>query len=141
MPQDRKTFRLQVMSINGVFFDDRAAEIILPCIDGEFAILANHEEMVLAIYNGKMTIRDAIGDKIEAVVGIGSAQIANNRVIVLVDTCEKPEDIDRNRAQRALERAEEEMRQNNSIKEYYTAQAAMARALSRLKNSADYGID
>lgn len=141
MPQERKTFRLQVMSINGVFFDDRASEIILPCIDGEFAILANHEEMVLAIYNGKMIIRDAIGDKIEAIVGIGSAQIANNRVIVLVDTCEKPEDIDRIRAQRALERAEEEMRQNNSIKEYYSAQAAMARALSRLKNSSDYGID
>ncbi|WP_408071214.1 ATP synthase F1 subunit epsilon [Butyrivibrio sp. JL13D10] len=141
MSQERKTFRLQVMSVNGVFFDDRASEIILPCIDGEFAILANHEEMVLAIYNGKMTIRDAIGDRIDAVVGIGSAQIANNRVIVLVDTCEKPEDIDRNRAQRALERAEEEMRQNNSIKEYYSAQAAMARALSRLKNSADYGID
>lgn len=141
MPQDRKTFRLQVMSINGIFFDDRASEIILPCIDGEFAILANHEEMVLAIYNGKMTIRDAIGDRIDAIVGIGSAQIANNRVIVLVDTCEKPEDIDRIRAKRALERAEEEMRQNKSIKEYYSAQAAMARALSRLKNSADYGID
>ena len=70
MSQERKTFRLQVMSVNGVFFDDRASEIILPCIDGEFAILANHEEMVLAIYNGKMTIRDAIGDRIDAVVGI-----------------------------------------------------------------------
>ncbi len=59
----------------------------------------------------------------------------------MVDTCERPEDIDRNRAQRALERAEEEMRQNKSIREYYQAQAAMARALSRLKNSSDYGID
>ncbi|WP_026526981.1 ATP synthase F1 subunit epsilon [Butyrivibrio sp. VCD2006] len=141
MSADRKTFRLQVMSINGVFYDDRASEIILPCIDGQYAILADHEELVLAIYNGKMIIRDSIGDKIEAVVGVGSAQIANNRVIVLVDTAEKPEDIDRRRAQRALERAEEEMRQNNSIKEYYQAQAAMARALSRLKHSADYGID
>lgn len=141
MSGDKKTFGLQVMSINGVFYDDRATEIILPCIDGEYAILPDHEELVLAIYNGKMTIRDAIGDRIDAVVGVGSAQIANNRVVVLVDTCEKPEDIDRMRAQRALERAEEEMRQNNSIKEYYQAQAAMVRALSRLKNSSDYGID
>lgn len=141
MAKEKKTFRLQVMSINGVFYDNRASEIILPCIDGEYAILPDHEELVLAIYNGKMTIRDEIGDKIDAVVGVGSAQIANNRVIVLVDTCERPEDIDRLRAQRALERAEEEMRQNRSIKEYYQAQAAMARALSRLKNSSDYGID
>jgi len=137
----KKTFGLQVMSTNGIFYNDRASEIILPCIDGEYAILAEHEELVLAIYDGKMTIRDAIGDKIIAIVGRGSCQVANNRVIVLVDTCEKPEDIDRHRAQRALERAEEEMRQNKSIREYYTAQAAMARALSRLKNSSDYGID
>ncbi len=137
----RTTFRLQVMSINGTFYEGEASEIILPCIDGEYAILANHEEMILAIYTGKMVIRDEIGDRIEAITGNGSAQIANNRVIVLVDTCEKPEDIDRLRAQRALERAQEEMRQNRSIKEYYTAQAAMARALSRLKNSSDYGID
>jgi F-type H+-transporting ATPase subunit epsilon len=138
---DRKTFLLQVMSINGVFYDGRASEIIFPCIDGEYAILPEHEELVLAIFNGKMTIRDPIGDRIDVIVGIGSAQIANNRVIVLVDTVEKPEDIDRNRARRALERAEEEMRQNRSIREYYTAQAAMARALSRLKHSSDYGID
>ncbi len=137
----RKTFRLQVMSINGTFFEGQASEIILPCIDGEYAILANHEELILAIYTGKIIIRDEIGDKIEGIVGNGSAQIANNRVIVLVDTCEKPEDIDRVRARRALERAEEEMRQQKSIREYYSAQAAMARALSRLKNSADYGID
>ena len=138
---ERKTFRLQVISINGTFYEGQASEIILPCIDGEYAILANHEELILAIYTGKMIIRDEIGDRIEGIVGNGSAQIANNRVIVIVDTCEKPEEIDRNRARRALERAEEEMRQNKSIREYYTAQAAMARALSRLKNSADYGID
>lgn len=138
---ERKSFRLQVMSVNGTFYDGKASEIILPCIDGEYAILADHEELILAIYTGKMIIRDSIGDRTVAIVGNGSAQIANNRVIVLVDTCEKPEDIDRLRAQRALERAEEEMRQNKSIREYYTAQAAMARALTRLKNSADYGID
>ena len=138
---ERKSFRLQVMSVNGTFYDGKASEIILPCIDGEYAILADHEELILAIYTGKMIIRDSIGDRTVAIVGNGSAQIANNRVIVLVDTCEKPEDIDRLRAQRALERAEEEMRQNKSIREYYTAQAAMARALTRLKHSADYGID
>ncbi len=138
---NRKTFRLQVMSINGIFFEGLASEIILPCSDGERAILANHEELIIAIYTGKITIRDEIGDRIEGIVGNGSAQIANNRVIVLVDTCERPEEIDRNRAKRALERAEEEMRQNKSIREYYNAQAAMARALSRLKYSSDYGLD
>ncbi len=138
---ESKTFGLQVMSTNGIFYNDRASEIIIPCFDGKYAIMADHEELVLAIYEGAMVIKNASGERINVIVGRGSCQVANNRVIVLVDTCERPEDIDRNRAQRALERAEEEMRQNKSIREYYTAQAAMARALSRLKNSSDYGID
>jgi F-type H+-transporting ATPase subunit epsilon len=48
---------------------------------------------------------------------------------------ERPEDIDVNRAKEALEIAKERMRQRNSIAEYKMSQAAMARALSRLKAS------
>ena len=66
-------------------------------------------------------------------MGTGSAQFANNRCTVLVDTAERPEDIDKNRAKAALERAREQMRQIKSIDEYRMTQASMARALTRLK--------
>ena len=52
---------------------------------------------------------------------------------VVVDTAERPEDIDEVRAREALERAEEQMRQKQSLQEYKMSQASMARALSRLK--------
>ena len=45
-----KSFHLQVISVNGTFYDDDAVELILPCEDGEMAILFGHEEMILAIY-------------------------------------------------------------------------------------------
>lgn len=50
-----------------------------------------------------------------AVVGQGFCEIANNRVMLLADTIEKPEEIDRIRAQEALERAKERLRQKQSI--------------------------
>ena len=115
MSTDTHTFGLQVMSINGVFFDDRCRNVILPCIDGEMSLMAHHEEMFLAIYDGTMRIQKEDNSWIEAVVGIGSAQMANNRCMILVDTVERPEDIDIRRAQEALEAAQEKIRQKNSI--------------------------
>ena len=57
-----KTFHLQVISVNGIFYDDQAIEIIVPCDDGELAILAGHEEMILAIYEGIIKIKNPKGD-------------------------------------------------------------------------------
>lgn len=140
MSTDTHTFGLKVMSINGVFFDDRCRNVILPCIDGEMSLMAHHEEMFLAIYDGTMRIQKEDNSWIEVVVGIGSAQMANNRCMILVDTVERPEDIDIRRAQEALEAAEEKIRQKNSIQEYKMSQAAMARALSRLKLASKYNL-
>ena len=130
---DLHTFGLRVISINGVFYDGRAKCIILPCIDGERAIQANHEEMWVAVYAGIIKIQKPDDTWIECVCGYGSIQVANNRCTVISDTIEKPEDIDLKRAQEALEIAKEKVRQKNSIAEYRMSQAAMARALSRLK--------
>ena len=54
---------------------------------------------------------------------------------MLVDTAERPEDIDEVRAREAMERAKEQLRQKQSIQEYHVSQASMARAMYRLKNT------
>ena len=55
------------------------------------------------------------------------------RVILLAASLERPEDIDQKRAEAAKQRAEERLRQKQSQREYYETQAALARALARLK--------
>lgn len=133
------TFGLKVISVNGIFFDDQAEEIILPCEDGELAILANHEEMILAISDGVIKIKKKDGDWIYGVVSLGSLQVTNdNRCIVIVNTVEKPEDIDKRRAQEAYEFALEHLQQKQSIKEFKKSQAGLARALTRLKAASKY---
>lgn len=132
------TFGLQVISVNGVFYDDRAEEIILPLDDGELAILAEHEEMILALNDGIMKIKKPGGEWIYGVVSLGSVQVANNRCIVIVNTVERPEDIDKRRAQEAYEFAMEHLQQKQSIKEFKKSQAGLARALTRLKAASKY---
>ena len=132
------TFSLKVIASDKVFFDGRAEVLIIPGIDGESAILAHHENMVIAINIGDMKFRLEDNTWVNAVVGQGFAQIMNNRVSVLVDTAERPEDIDAARAQEALGRAKEQLRQKQSLRDFRLSQASMARAMSRLKIRKDY---
>ena len=64
---------------------------------------------------------------------MGFVEIVNNRVTLLVETAEHPEEIDIARAREAKERAEEQLRQKQSIQEYYHSRASLARAMTRLK--------
>lgn len=133
------TFGLKVISVNGIFFDDEAEELIVPCEDGELAVLANHEEMILAISDGVIKIKKRGGQWIYGVVSLGSLQVAtDNRCTVIVNTVEKPEDIDKRRAQEAYEFALEHLQQKQSIKEFKKSQAGLARALTRLKAASKY---
>ena len=56
-------------------------------------------------------------------------------VDLVVYSAERPEDIDRFRAQAALERAREQLQQKQSIREYHVSRASLSRAMARLKAS------
>ena len=126
------TFSLKVIACDRVFFDGRCEQVVLPLHDGEKAIQAHHENMVFAVEIGEIRITDETGEEIVGVTGTGFAQIINNRAMVIVDTCESPEEIDVRRAEEAKERAQEQLRQKQSIQEYYRSKASLARAMSRL---------
>lgn len=130
------TFSLKIIASDKVFYDGRCTVLIVPALDGEEAVMAHHENMVIATKEGELRFRtEEGGEWRKAVVGIGFAHIANNRVTVLVDTAERPEDIDAVRAQLALERANEQLRQKQSVMEYHMSKASLARAMARLKGA------
>ena len=127
------TFSLKIISANRVFFTGRCQSVIVPGYDGQKEVLAHHENMVFAVEIGEIRITDENGKEITGITGTGFAQIINNRATVLVDTCEYPEEIDIRRAKEAKERAEEQLRQKQSIQEYHRSKASLARAMERLK--------
>ena len=132
MAEVKSTFFLRVIAAEKVFFSGLARNLIIQTVDGQLSFLAHHQEMMAALNPGELQIQDEEGNWIRAIAGFGSMVFANNRATVLVETCEKPEEIDKKRAEEALERAKERMRQKQSQREYHMTQAAMARALSRL---------
>ena len=127
------TFSLKVIACDKVFYDGRCAQVVLPLHDGLKAIQAHHENMVIAVVVGIARMESTEGEVTEIAVGTGFAEIVNNRVTLLVDTAERPEDIDVRHAREQREHAEERMRQKQSIQEYYHTQASLARAMNRLK--------
>ena len=130
------TFWLKIVASDHIFYNGNCETLVVPAHDGEMGILPHHEAMILAVQEGELRFR-VPGETQwrEAIVGQGIVQVANNRVTMLVDTAERPEDIDEVRAREALERAEEQLRQKQSLREFKMTQASMARALSRLKGS------
>lgn len=131
------TFGLKIIASDKVFYEGRCRNLIIPAPDGEVGLLPHHENMVIAIEVGIARMEVKAGKWNEIAVGTGFAEIVNNRVTLLVDTAEKPEDIDVRRAQEQKERAEEQMRQKRSIQQYYHTQASLARAMNRLRLAQD----
>lgn len=134
-------FHLRVVASDKVFYNGMCEVAIVPGLDGEWAFMAHHDDIVVAVQPGEMRFKKSDGVWETAIVGSGFAQMANNRAMVLVDTAERPEDIDEVRAQEALERAKEEMRQKQSIQEYRISQASLARAISRLKGKKNKNVN
>ncbi|MCR4890613.1 MAG: ATP synthase F1 subunit epsilon, partial [Lachnospiraceae bacterium] len=100
------TFFLRIIASNGIFFEGRIQSVIFGTIDGQKELMARHEEMIIAVAEGEIKYHLPDGDWVHAVVGVGTAQFANNRCTILVETCEKPENVEKARAQAAKEAAE-----------------------------------
>ena len=131
------TFGLKIIASDKVFYEGRCRNLVIPAPDGEVGLLPHHENMAIAIEVGIARMQVEEGEWSEIAVGTGFAEIVNNRVTLLVDTAERPEDIDVRRAQEQKERAQEQMRQKRSIQQYYHTQASLARAMNRLRLAQD----
>mgnify|MGYP004667837373 CR=1 FL=1 len=95
------TFELDVIAVDKTFYTGPCRQIIVTAADGLIGIMAHHESSVIALVEGLLRIQTEDGNWIDAVAGIGHVQIAYNRVHVIVDFVEKPEEIDVRRAEEA----------------------------------------
>lgn len=130
-------FTLSILAADRPFFIGECQSLILPTPQGQFGVLAHHSNTIAAVVPGQMEYMLPDGQTRTAAVSSGMIKIENNEVLVLVDSAERPEDIDISRAQRAADEAREQLLQKKSLMEYRTAQTSLARALNRLKIGKD----
>ena len=132
-------FMLNITASSGEYYQGDCEDLVLPISDGVYGIQAGHSPVLVAIHMGILHF-EVNGESQDILVGDGIAEVTPAYVMVLVDSAERPEDIDRVRAEAALERAKEQLRQKQSIQEYHVSQASMARAMLRLKEAGRYEV-
>ena len=124
---------VHILAADEPFYEGPCQSISVPTTTGMYGVLAHHTNVILAIVPGTLRYRCKGEDEKLAAVSAGLMKVENGKVLILVDSAERPEEIDANRAQRAADRAKEELLQKKSIQEYRMAQSNLARALSRLQ--------
>lgn len=108
-------------------------EVVAPGAEGYFGVWPGHAPFLTTLGSGEVTYRTGREERALAVHG-GFAEVQGERVIILADSAERPEEIDLARAQRAQERAEQRLAGKTQEEiDYARALAALNRALSRLQ--------
>lgn len=130
-------FTVHVLASDRPFYEGLCTSITIPSVDGEYGILAHHSNLILAMVPGTLRCQFPDREPETAAVSGGLVKVEDGEVLVLVDTIERPDEIDANRARRDAARAKEAILQKRSIQEYRSAQATLARAINRLRVKGD----
>ena len=126
------TFHLSIITPEHTFFEGDVDALVFTTTDGEWCIMAGHQPMVINVIEGELRINQ--GDRVRwAASSAGFVTIMQDEVLVMLQTCEWPEEIDIKRAERDRHAAEEVLRQKKSMQEYALASSMLARAMVRLK--------
>ena len=123
--------RLQIVTPDEAFFDGEVSMVERNTADGEAGIYPKHIPMVVAVAPGVLKIHGADGVKKAALLS-GFLQILPEKVTILAEACEWPENIDGKRANEARIRAERRLTENSSETDIARAELALHRALVRL---------
>ncbi len=131
------SFILNITASSGEFYQGSCESMVLPVKDGVYGVQAGHSPVLVAIHMGMLKFTVG-GETREVLVGDGIAEVTPTFVLLLVDSAERPEDIDKNRAEAARIRAEERLQHKQSMHEYYQTKIALDRAMQRLQTAAKY---
>ena len=105
--------------------------LITRSICGELGILPKHANLLTALIPHAMRIKEG-GGEVQLFVSGGFLEVTPEKITVLADAAEKPDDIDVERAKAAYQRANERLAKKNADIDIDRAEAALARAKARL---------
>jgi F-type H+-transporting ATPase subunit epsilon len=104
------TFHFQLVALSATKFDGEVYEVILPTLDGEIGVLAQHMPLVSVVTNGAIAVRknarDGDNDRDFYATNGGVIDVSNNTVRVLVDEADHADEINESDAKAAMERAQ-----------------------------------
>lgn len=132
MADDSRVFGVEIITPDRVFHKGEATMIEFNTAAGEIGVYKNHIPLTTVLAPGVVTIHKDGEDNMIAAVHSGFAEILPDKVTLLAEVAEWPDEIDVERAQAAKARAEERLANKTEAIDVQRAELALRRALVRI---------
>ena len=123
---------LEIITAERQVFSDEVDMVVAPGIDGQLGILPRHAPLMTMLKPGALTVRKAGEEDMYVAVSGGFMEVLGNRVSILADACERSDEIDEERAQQAVQRAQERLANRSEDMELERVMASLRRAQVRV---------
>ncbi len=123
---------LEIITAERQVFSDEVDMVIAPGFDGQLGILPRHAPLMTMLKPGELMVRKSGEVDIHVAVSGGFMEVLGNRVSVLADACERSDEIDEERAEQAIQRAQERLANRGSELELERALTSLKRAQVRV---------
>lgn len=133
------SIELQIATPDRLVLREQVDEIEIPGTEGYFGVLPGHTPLLASLAVGEMWYRKG-QEKTYVSIAFGFAEVLPDRVTILARLAERAEEIDVERAQAALARAEERLARQKSEVDYERARMALLKSITRLQVSSRIGV-
>jgi len=131
---------LHIVTPEGEVVRGPVQSVVLPGTEGDFGVLPGHERFLAPLRIGEIEVKRMDGQVYYGAIAGGFVEISDDHVVVMVDACERAENIDVARAQRAKAHAEEALeslkRETADSTSFRVQEHALQRALIRIQVAA-----
>jgi F-type H+-transporting ATPase subunit epsilon len=123
---------LEIVTPDRSVVTERVDEVELPGAEGYFGVLPGHTPLLATLKVGELWYRKG-SEKFYLSIAFGFAEVLPDRVTVLAELAERPEDIDVARAEAARKRAEERIAKPLPDIDFERARIALMKSMVRLQ--------
>lgn len=127
-----KEMSLRIITPERVFYEGMAQMVEFNTTEGEIGVLPGHIPMTVIVAPGVLRIHEESGIR-EAALHAGFAEILPDGISVLAEIVEWPDEIDLERADAALKRAQDRLKEKSSETDFKRAEIALQRAMARIQ--------
>lgn len=127
-------FQLQIVSPNRVFYEGEASMVEMNTTDGEIGVYAKHIPLTTVLAPGIVAIHEESDVKFAAIHS-GFAVIMPDKVTIMAEVAEWPDEIDIDRAEESKTRAEKRLADADPSTDVVRAEMSLRRALTRIEAS------
>ena len=124
--------QLDIVTVERLVTSEEVDVLVAPGLDGELAVLPHHAPLLTVLKPGEIRVLND-GEESDIAVSGGFMEVMPDKVTILADTAERADEIDEERAEAALKKAQERIESAPADMDLERAVASLRRSQARLK--------